>query len=104
MRMVMSLLVVLAASQAHAADWRYCLAQDEDTRKVYVTDPFQSDRTLQSLEAQFNEWLRANELYSNIAGICPRAISPYGPAADIRAAVEYNRGLGVKAVRVDWLP
>lgn len=104
MRIVLSLLVGLAASQAHAAEWRYCLAQDEGTQKVYVTDPFQSDRTFQTLEAQFNAWLRENELHSNIGANCPRAISPYGPAADIRSAIEYNRRLGVKAVRVDWLP
>ena len=90
------------AVAALAAEWRYCLAQDEGARKVFVTHPFQSDSSLQHLEAQFNTWLRASEVISSVDGVSVPARSPLGPEADIRAALDYNRGLGMKAVQVDW--
>lgn len=100
----LSVLAMVLATSAQAADWRYCLAQDEDARRIYVTSPFQSDRPLQVLEAQFNAWLQANEVNAATGGICPRAISQFGPAEDVQAAINYNRGLGLKAVPISWLP
>lgn len=104
MRFLVPVLAILTASHAHAATWRYCLAQDEDVRRVYVTDAFQSDRTLQSIEADFNAWPLGNEIHSATGGICPVAISPFGPDTDIQSAINYNKGLSMKAVRVDWRP
>jgi hypothetical protein len=95
--------IALLGSSAEAADWRYCLAQDEQDRRVYVTDAFEWSHGIDPLEKAFNEWLDGNEL-AHTWGICPLAISPSGPAEDVRAALAYNQGLGLRAVRVSFHP
>ena len=103
MRAFILALSLTAAGPAQAEDWRYCLAQDEAARSVYVTRPFPSGQDIETLERGFNRWLDGHELRHRW-GICPRSISPFGPERDVAHALDYNRGLGLQAVLVDWSP
>ena len=95
--------LLLVAVPARAEDWRYCLAQNEAGRSVYVTRPFQTDRDIDTLEHAFNHRLDGDEL-PHTWGICPRSISPFGPERDVAHALDYNRGLGLRAILIEWMP
>ncbi|MFO1150643.1 MAG: hypothetical protein U1E62_19885 [Alsobacter sp.] len=90
-----------ALSAAAAQDWRYCVAQDEAARRVFVTPAFETDEPIDALERAFNHYLDA-AAGNHHWGICPRAPSREMALDDIEAAARYNRMLGLAREDLGW--
>jgi hypothetical protein len=86
---------------AEAPDWRYCVAQDEEGRRVFVTPAFETDETIDTLEKAFNGFLDRAAV-PHRWGICPRAPTREMALEDIEAAARYNRALGFARQDVGW--
>jgi hypothetical protein len=98
-----ALAVALAGSPAPALaqDWRYCVAQDEHGRRVFVTPAFATDESIDDLEHAFNLYLDATAA-GHRWGICPRAPDRETALDDIEAAARYNRMLGLARQDLGW--
>lgn len=96
-------LLVAAADRPALAgeEWRYCVAQDELQHRFYITEAFSTEKGIDVLERQFNDYLD-NAGLTHRWGICPRSPTPFEAAADVESATRYNRKLGLEPHPVDW--
>jgi hypothetical protein len=104
--LLLSLLALALASPgplsaAQAQDWRYCVAQDEEGRRVFVTPAFETDETIDALEKAFNLYLDRAAV-GHRWGICPRAPTREMALEDIEAAARYNHAMGLARQDVGW--
>ena len=91
------------ASAGPAAEWRFCYAGHEQGRRFYISQPFLTTGSLESIERQWVTWLGRQAVRSETTG-CPRGPDRPGVEAFIKSAVRYNAGLGRNAVELDWQP
>jgi hypothetical protein len=98
-----AILLALAGTVAPASaqDWRYCVAQDEEARRVFVTPAFETDESIDALERAFNHYLDTAAA-THRWGICPRAPSREMALDDIEAAARYNHVLGLARQDIRW--
>lgn len=96
-------MLVPALSTSGRADeqWRYCVAQDEDGHRFFITEAFPTATAIEDLERSFNAWLDKTG-GPHRWGICPRSASAFEAAADVESAVRYNRRLGLEEQPVSW--
>lgn len=95
--------LVAAAFAPGRADeqWRYCVAQDEEGHRFFITEAFPTSTAIDALERSFNAWLdRSGEAHR--WGICPRSDNAFDAAADVESAVRYNRKQGFVQQPVNW--
>ena len=101
-RAVFVLLAILLPSQAAwAADWRYCYAGSDREQRLYLSQPFQTARSLDALERAWEGWLTQQGLPHESTG-CPRSSDRPGIEETIQAAIRYNRTVGRSAVELNW--
>lgn len=97
-----AVLIAAVHAPSRAEDqWRYCVAQDEDGQRFYITEAFPSGVAIEVLERSFNVWLdRTGQPHR--WGICPRSATAFDAAADVESAVRYNRKMGLVQQSVSW--
>ena len=99
-------LVLLGASDRPAfagpsAEWRYCYAGSEQTRRFYVSQPFSSSGSLDVVERRWIAKLSRQAVRYETTG-CPRGADRAAVEASIASAARYNAGLGHSMVELDW--
>lgn len=106
--LVLVALVLLGASDRPAfagpsAEWRYCYAGSEQSRRFYVSQPFSSSGSLDAVERQWIAWLARQAVRYETTG-CPRGVDRAAVEASIASAARYSAGLGRSTVELDWQP
>lgn len=104
--LVLVALVLLGVSHRPAlagpsAEWRYCYAGSEQSRRFYVSQPFSSSGSLDAVERQWVAWLSRQAVRYETTG-CPRGANRAAVEASIASASRYNAGLGRGMVELDW--
>jgi hypothetical protein len=105
-RLVVGMLVLAGglAGRAQAEDWRYCLSVLGPERKVYMSAPFQTDKSMERLQDDFAAALNRAGLRHG-AGQCPRADDEASITVMHSQAVRFNRETGNAVVEFDrWTP
>lgn len=104
--LVLVALVLLGASDWPAfagpsAEWCYCYAGSEQSRRLYVSQPFSSSGFLDAVERRWVAWLGRQAVRYETTG-CPRGADRAAVEASIASATRYNAGLGRSTVELDW--
>lgn len=99
-------LVLLGASHrpvfaGPSAEWRYCYAGSEQSRRFYVSQPFSSSGSLDAVERQWIARLGRQAVRYETTG-CPRGADRAAVEVSIASAARYNAGLGRSMVELDW--
>jgi len=96
------LLAGLDVRVARAAEWRYCLAISPAQRTLYMSTPFATDESMETIEAEFGSALDHVPVQHD-AVQCPR-----GEAGSIAAmrqqSIQYGQASGNKVVQLNWKP
>ncbi|MFO1146881.1 MAG: hypothetical protein U1E62_00785 [Alsobacter sp.] len=96
------LLAGFAAPPAQAGmEWRYCLAIAEQSRAVYLSEPFQSDASLPVLERAYENFLSRNG-YAHEPAICPRGDTRDDLLKAREEAISFNKLRGLSASLASW--
>jgi len=98
------LLLCMGARAAFAgpvADWRYCYAGSDQTRRFYISRPFAASGPLDTVERQWIAWLGQQAVRYETIG-CPMGPDRAAVEASITSAVRYNATQGRSAVELDW--
>jgi hypothetical protein len=82
-------------------EWRYCLAVVEQTRAVYLTEPFQTDASLTVLEQAYEVFLTRRG-YAHEPAICPRAETREDLIKAREDAISFNKQRGLTAALAAW--
>jgi len=98
-----SVLLALAAGQARAADWRYCLAPQRAEHKVYMSTAFPTTKSMERLQDEFAGALaRAGVRHGAVQ--CPRGDEQSIEIMRLQA-MRFNRESGNAVVDFDrWNP
>jgi hypothetical protein len=103
LRTVLVTVAVIATTSASAADWRYCLAPAPGERKVYLSEPFQTDAPMTAVEEVFARLLTRSGLrHGEIQ--CPRSDSEESAFMMRDYTIEYNRMNGNEIAKVRGKP
>lgn len=84
-----------------SAEWRYCYAGSEQSRRFYVSQPFSSPGSPDAVERQWIAWLGRQPVRYETTG-CPRGADRAAVEASIASAARYNAGQGRGTVELDW--
>jgi hypothetical protein len=95
-------LTSLPLRAAQASDWRYCIAPAPAQHTIYMSAPFPTDETMDTIEAEFGRVLD-HAMLQHESVQCPR-----GDADTIagmkQQAIKYNEVSGNKVVQLNWRP
>lgn len=90
-------MVILAAQRSYAEEWRYCLAPDNASRTVYISQVRAAQNDRADMEAQFGRMLdEANRVHDDVQ--CPRAQDEAAARAMRRHAIHFNQKFGRKVI------
>ena len=102
-RLLLIASTLIAATSANAADWRYCLASATDDHKVYMSEPFQTDAPMSTVEEAFARLLARSGLrHGEIQ--CPRSESEKSALTMRDHAIAFNRTNGNEIAKVSGKP
>ncbi len=97
------LLIIASQHAAQAAEWRFCIAPDNQERRIYITAPFLTAVSIETMESGFHQALeRANRHHDSVQ--CPTGSGEQAVRAMRQHADDFNRQLGTEVVPVDWKP
>jgi hypothetical protein len=103
-RLAFGALLTLAATTGARAEWRYCLAASDEAKKVYLSDPFQTNTPPSSLEASFGEVLKQSEI-AHGAVQCPRGASKRQIVDMRKETIGFNKDFFSRTpVELHWTP
>jgi hypothetical protein len=98
-----ALLIIGSQHAARAAEWRFCIAPDNQERRIYITAPFLATVSMETMESGFHQALdRANRHHDSVQ--CPTGPGEQAVRAMRQHADDFNRQLGTEVVAVDWKP
>jgi hypothetical protein len=87
---------------AQATEWRYCVALSPAQRTLYMSPPFATDESMETIESEFGGVLDHGSIQHD-AVQCPR-----GEAGSIAAmrqqSIQYSQASGDKVVQLNWKP
>lgn len=98
------LIMNIAVSQiALAAGWRFCIATSGRVNKIYMTDPFLTSTSMESLERDFDQLLdHLGRVHDSVQ--CPTGPNEQRVRTMRQYAVTFNQQAGKAIVFVDWKP
>jgi hypothetical protein len=100
---IAGLLIIASPHAAQAAEWRFCIAPDNQERRIYITAPFLTSIAMETMESGFHQALeRANRRHDSVQ--CPTGPGEQAVRAMRAHADDFNRQLGTEVVPVDWKP
>jgi hypothetical protein len=100
--MAAGLLAGWIATPAQAGmEWRYCLAIAEQSRAVYLSEPFQTDASLPVLERAYETFLSRNG-YAHEPAVCPRGDTRDDLMRAREEAISFNKLRGLSAALAAW--
>jgi hypothetical protein len=100
---ITGLLIMASQHAAQAAEWRFCIAPDSQERRIYITAPFLTAVSMETMESGFHQALaRANRHHDSVQ--CPTGPGEQAVRAMRAHADDFNRQLGTEVVPVDWKP
>jgi hypothetical protein len=98
------LIINIAGAQlALAADWRFCVAPSNREHEVYMTNPFPTSSSMESLERDFDQLLdRWGRSHDSVQ--CPTGADEQAVRAMSAHAQAFNQQMGKIVVLIDWKP
>jgi hypothetical protein len=98
------LIINIAGLQfALAAEWRFCIAPSDRENKTYMTNPFLTSTSMETLERDFDQLLgRWNRFHDSVQ--CPTGADEQSVRAMREYAEVFNQQIGKMVVLIDWKP
>jgi hypothetical protein len=94
---------LIATTSANATDWRYCLTAAADEHKVYMSEPFQTDASMDTVTEAFSHLLaRLNLRHGEVQ--CPRGDTERSISTMRDYAISFNRLNGNEIAKVGGRP
>jgi hypothetical protein len=92
-----------AQKMAFAAEWRFCIAPSNQEHKIYMTAPFSTSPSMETMENDFHQLLDRSNLRHNSVQ-CPTGANEQAVRAIRQHADDFNRQMGVEIIPIDWKP
>jgi len=103
LRRVLVTVAAMATTSANAADWRYCLAPALGERKLYLSEPFETDEPMATVTRAFARVLmEAGLAHGEIQ--CPRSDSGESALMMRDYTIDFNRKNRNEIVEVPGKP
>lgn len=93
------LLLTCVDVRARAGDWTFCIAPDDASRRIYMSQPFPSKDARP--EGRFDELLVQRQLRHDSVQ-CPRADDEDAASSMRQHSVEVNRSWGRQVIDTPW--
>jgi hypothetical protein len=97
-----SLIINIAGSQlALAAEWRFCVAPSDREHTMYMTNPFFTSTSMESLERDFDQLLhRWGRFHDSVQ--CATGANEQAVRAMREYAEAFNQQMGRMVILIDW--
>ena len=91
----------VAIAPALAAEWRFCIAPANQDHRIYMTQPFLTAVSMETVEMGFHQLLeRSGRRHDSVQ--CPTGAGEQAVRSMRLHADDFNRQMGNEIVPIDW--